>query len=253
MLTDERYQVILNLLEQQEIVKTQEIIDKTGSSESTIRRDLSTLENQGLCVRVHGGAKRESKPQNLQNELEMEIKSSLFIEDKKKIAQLAASLIVDGDVIFLDAGTTTYELIPLLKGKNVTVVTNGIPHANLLADLKVSTILLGGKIKMQTKATIGSECLQQLRQYRFSKSFLGMNGVDFLYGYTTPDIEEANIKRTAISHAAQAYVLADASKFKEVSFTKVADLDECEIITHHADQKIRALFEKKTNFWEESI
>lgn len=253
VLTDERYQLILNLLEQQEIVKTQEIIDKTGSSESTIRRDLNTLEDQGLCVRVHGGAKRTTKPRNLQSELEMEIKSSLFTEDKKKIAQLAASLIVDGDVIFLDAGTTTYEMIPLLKMKAITVVTNGIPHANLLTDLKVSTILLGGKIKTQTKATIGSVCLQQLRQYRFSKSFLGMNGVDFLCGYTTPDIEEAIIKRTAISHASKAYVLADVSKFKEVSFTKVADLDECEIITHHADQKIRTLFKQKTNIWEESI
>lgn len=253
VLTEERYQVILTLLEQQEIVKTQDIIDKTGSSESTIRRDLTALESQGLCVRVHGGAKIATKLLNPQSEPEMEEKSFLFIEEKKEIARIAASFINNGDVIFLDAGTTTFEMISFLKGKDIMVVTNGVPHASILTDSRIPTILLGGKIKLQTKATIGSDCLHQLEQYHFSKSFLGMNGVDLLYGYTTPDVEEANVKKKAITQSLKAYVLADSSKFKKVTFTKVADLEDCDIITQEMDPKTRSLFKQKTNVWEENL
>lgn len=250
MLTEERYQLILDSLSQQDIVKMQNIVDLTGSSESTIRRDLITLENQGLCVRVHGGAKRAYE---LNKEPEMEEKSSLHIEEKKVIAQIAVSFINNEDIIFLDAGTTTFEMIPLLKDKNILVVTNGVPHASLLTDYRVSTILLGGKIKMQTKATIGSDCLHQIAQYRFNKAFLGMNGVDFQYGYTTPDTEEAVVKRMAISQASKAYVLADSSKLKKVSFAKVADLDCCDIVTNKVDERVRTFLEEKTNVWEEIV
>lgn len=250
VLTEERHRLILDLLHQQDIVKMQDIVDRTGSSESTIRRDLVTLENQNFCLRVHGGAKRTYE---LHEEPEMEEKSSLYIGEKKEIAQIAVSFIKDQDIIFLDAGTTTFQMIPLLKDKNILVVTNGVPHASLLTDYKVSTILLGGKIKMQTKATIGSDCLHQIAQYRFNKAFLGMNGVDYQYGYTTPDTEEAVVKRMAISQASKAYVLADSSKFKKVSFAKVADLDCCDIITNKVDTNVRSFLEEKTNVWEEII
>ncbi|MER2063973.1 MAG: DeoR family transcriptional regulator, partial [Alkalibacterium sp.] len=138
----------------------------------------------------------------------------------------------DFDVIYLDAGTTTYAMIPYLEGKRITVVTNGVPHAALLTDLNIETILLGGKIKQRTKAIIGSVAERQLNEVNFTKAFMGMNGVDITQGFTTPDTEESAVKRKAILQSSQSYVLADVSKLDEVSFSKVADLDECTLITN---------------------
>lgn len=247
MFTDERHQLIKELLEEQNVVKMQDIVQRTGSSESTIRRDLSMLEEAGICVRVHGGAKRGYK---LSSEPEMQTKSQLHIDDKRLIAAKAVSFIEAEEVIFLDAGSTTFEMIPLLQGLDVLVVTNGVPHASLLADLKIPSLLVGGKIKWQTKATIGPSCIKQLEEYRFSKAFLGMNGVDVSYGFTTPDVEEAAVKKKAIEQSAHSFVLVDSSKFKEVTFAKVADVDDCDVISSGLDARMRKNVTEKTTYWE---
>lgn len=250
MVTEERHQLIKDLLEEENIVKLQDMVQLTGSSESTIRRDLSTLEAEGILVRVHGGAKRGHK---LQVEPEMETKSILYMKEKKAIAAKAVSLIKEDDIIFLDAGSTTYEMIPLLYGKNIVVVTNGVPHANLLADYRIKSILLGGNIKLQTKAIIGSMSIAQLNQYRFNKVFLGINGIHLTYGYTTPDLEEAAVKRTAITKSDQRYILADESKFGEVTFAKVSDISDCDVISFDLSERRRKQLEERTTYWEAKV
>ncbi|MCC5890540.1 MAG: DeoR/GlpR transcriptional regulator [Alkalibacterium sp.] len=228
MLTQDRYTFILNQLEQKDTVTIQSLIEELNHSESTIRRDLTTLEEQNKLVRIHGGAKRKRKAMN---EASMDDKTVKNTHEKEQIAKTAAALVDDHDVIYLDAGTTTYAMIPLLEHKNITVVTNGVPHAELLTDYRVDTILLGGKIKQKTKAIIGTVAEQQLSSMHFTKAFMGMNGVDPHYGLTTPDIEEASVKKKAIEQSNESYVLADHSKLGEVSFIKVADIDDCAIIT----------------------
>ncbi len=247
MLTEERHKIILDTLAKDNIVKLQDLVDETGSSESTIRRDLSTLEEAGFLIRVHGGAKRNY---SVSAEDRMEDKTSKNVRDKQRIAEKAAQLVSDQDIIFLDAGSTTYEMIPFLKGKSILVVTNGVPHASLLSDLQLETILIGGKIKMETKAVIGPVSQMQMRNYRFSKAFLGINGIDKQYGFTTPDTEEASIKRIAIENAAQSYVVADASKFKQVSFVKVCDIEDCGIISHNVPSEIKRNLKDSTTIWE---
>lgn len=230
MLTEERHAFILNQLEQKNTITVQNLIDELNHSESTIRRDLTTLEDQDKLVRIHGGARKKRKPVD---EPTMDEKTVKYMYEKEKVSQLAASLIDDFDVIYLDAGTTTYTMIPYLKGKHITVVTNGVPHASLLTDHNIDSILIGGKIKQRTKAIIGSIAERQLNEFNFTKAFMGMNGVDYKQGYTTPDVEEAAIKKKAIAQSNQSYVLVDVSKLGEVSFAKVADVDECTVITNH--------------------
>lgn len=234
MLTDERHAFILEQIEQKNTVTVQELVEQLGHSESTIRRDLTTLEDQEQLVRIHGGARKKRKPVD---EPTMDEKTVKFIQEKEKVSQLAATLVDDFDVIYLDAGTTTYSMIPYLEGKNITVVTNGVPHAALLTDHHIETILLGGKIKQRTKAIIGAIAERQLDDLNFTKAFMGMNGVDITQGFTTPDTEEAAIKKKAIRQSNQSYVLADVSKLGEVSFSKVADIDECTIITNQLSKK----------------
>lgn len=248
MLTEERHQYIIEKLQKEHTLKTQELMEELGCSESTVRRDLSQLEEEGVLVRVHGGAKRVY---TMSSELEMEEKSAKNIQEKQQIALFAAGLVEEEDILFLDAGSTTYEVIPYLEGiQNLLVVTNGVSHAQLLTEHNIATILLGGQIKLKTKAVIGATAQEQLSGYRFSKAFLGMNGIDEEFGCTTPDVEEAAIKRLAGSHANQSYVLADHSKFHQVSFSKVGELEDYVVITDHLASREQEAFNRRTKVWE---
>lgn len=239
MLTEERKARIISLLELHTVVKTQDLISLCNASESTIRRDLQELEDEGKLERIHGGAKR---PVQLDEELAFSEKTVKNVHEKSLIAQTAAATVRDKEVIYLDAGSTTLEMIPYLINKQITVVTNSANHAAALADHQIPTIILGGFIKLKTNAIVGSQALEQLRQYRFSKVFLGMNGIHPLYGYTTPDPEEAAIKRLALQQGDKAYILADHSKFEQVSFTKVGDLKKAVIITDRCAPQLAAKF-----------
>lgn len=159
---------------------------------------------------------------------------------------MAASLIEVNDVIFVDAGTTTLAMIPYLKDKNITVVTNGIGHASLLADQHIQTFLVGGKIKHSTKAIIGAGSLDELKHYRFNKAFLGMNGIDLEFGCTTPDPEEAALKKIAKGQAAATFLLADQTKWNKVSFAKVCELEEVSIVTDYIPSNLQHYTEKTT-------
>ncbi|MCQ9210716.1 DeoR/GlpR family DNA-binding transcription regulator [Granulicatella seriolae] len=243
MLTEKRHQAILEALEKQNIVQMQELVNKLGVSESTIRRDLSILEDEGQLTRVHGGAKRNFM---IEAEPNVQEKSVRFAHDKKAIAKQAASLVEDGDVIYIDAGTTTLAMIPYLVGKKLTVVTNGIQHAALLSELGIDPILIGGKLKAGTQAIIGATAVKQLHNYRFRKAFLGMNGVDLHMGFTTPDEEEATMKETAVELSSQSYILIDASKFSKVSFCQVASLKDATIITYQLDSSKETRYQIET-------
>lgn len=251
VLAEKRQQVILDLLQQDGVVKLQDICNRTTSSESSIRRDLQVLEDQGRLVRIHGGAKVK---QSLQRELDMIGKSTQNISDKQEIAQYVATLIQDDDVLYLDAGTTTLALIPFLKQKHhLTVVTNGVEHAACLADLNIRTFLLGGQLKNTTKAIVGVEAVRNLANFRFNKAFLGINGIHEKYGLTTPDPEEAEVKKTAIERSEKSYVLADQSKFNCVSFTKVAATNVVTIITKQLPDNIKSHFGSNTKIQEVSL
>lgn len=243
MLTEERHKKIMDLLNQESIVKSQELSDILDASESTIRRDLQDLEKAGMLERVHGGAKLKS---DLGSEQSMNEKSIKNIQEKQLLAKSAAETVSDGDVIYLDAGTTTLEMIPHLTGKEITAVTNSVHHAAKLIDLNINTIILGGTLKLSTKAIIGTTSMEQLRQFRFNKVFMGMNGVHPEFGLTTPDPEEAALKRLAIQHAEQAFVLVDHSKLNKVSFTKVADVEQVILLVDQCPKDLLKELEKKT-------
>ena len=242
MLTPERHQIILNLLKTNGVVKLQEMIEATKASESTIRRDLIQLEQEHRLKRVHGGA---SLLQGKRIEPSYDIKSDINFKEKQLIAELAASLIIDGDSVYLDAGTTTLQMIPYLNQKDLTIVTNGVNLIEPLIAKGITAYLLGGLVKSSTKALIGSAALASLKGYRFDKCFIGVNGIHHEFGYTTPDPEEARIKQTALYLAQETYVVADHSKHGDVSFSKIADLSAAILITDKIEEN-RAAYEAQT-------
>jgi len=244
MLTIERHKKILDLLKERSIVKLQELVDETGASESTLRRDLTDLEQAKKLKRIHGGATLLKKILEEPTVAEKTIKNS---HEKKKIAEKAASFVEDGDCIFLDAGTTTVEMVAFLEEKQVTVVTNGLTNIALLADLNVETHVIGGFVKSGTRAFVGRNAIRALETFRFDKAFIGVNGITELDGCTTPDPEEAFIKEYAIARSRQSFILADHTKFGEVSFSKFADLSEVTIITANLDDETYNNYRTMTN------
>lgn len=244
MLTEERHQIILELLKEKDIVKIQEIMDLTNTSESTIRRDLSLLEEKKFLKRVHGGA---SRLLGKLQEPSMNEKSSKNLQEKKLIAQYAASLIEQGDCIYLDAGSTIKEMIEFIQVKEVVVVTNGLMHLNELIGKGIKTYLIGGFAKPVTNAIVGRGALDSLDLYRFDKCFLGVNGIHPQMGFTTPDQEEAMVKQKALNLSREAFVVADETKFSEIAFAKIADISDASIITNRIDKDLLQQYAGKTN------
>lgn len=238
LLTEERQYYILAELKDKPLVHLQDIAKKLNVSESTVRRDFQQLEEAGQLVRVHGGAKRVD--QRL-SEPDLRQKSLDHPEEKQSIAKKASQLITKGDTVFLDAGTTTKAMIPYLPKEDILVVTHGIEIAYELYQSQIPTLLIGGLIKMKTGAMLGTTTYEELESLNFDMAFMGINGIDQKAGFTTPDIEEARIKRLVFKNSHHTYVLADHSKFGKISFCQVADLKEAKVITDHADEDFEDL------------
>ena len=184
IITEKRHELILEELSHKDFLTLQELIDRTGCSASTIRRDLSKLQQLGKLQRVHGGAMLK---ENRMVEANLTEKLATNLDEKKMIAKIAANQINDNECLFIDAGSSTLELIKYIQAKDIIVVTNGLTHVEALLKKGIKTIMLGGQVKENTLATIGSSAMEILRRYCFDKAFIGMNGLDIELGLTTPD------------------------------------------------------------------
>ncbi|WP_299093683.1 DeoR/GlpR family DNA-binding transcription regulator [uncultured Metabacillus sp.] len=246
MLISERHRLILELLKEKGNVTVHELVEVTNSSESTLRRDLDQLEKEHYLKRVHGGA---SLLQRKREEPSMVEKSTQNLKEKNNLAKYAVQRIEEGDCVYLDAGTTTYQMIQHLDKKNIVVVTNGIDHLDALLEKDINTYIIGGYVKKVTRAMIGSNAYESIQHYRFDKCFIGTNGIHHKLGFTTPDPEEAQLKAKAIQLSREPFVLADHTKFGEVSFSKFADLHQAKIITNEEDSMMLEKYKEKTDIY----
>ncbi|MGY3779805.1 DeoR/GlpR family DNA-binding transcription regulator, partial [Streptococcus gallolyticus] len=176
-------------------------------------------------------------------------KSIKNIQEKMLVAQKAADLIADNEVIFIDAGTTNELLLNYLSQDNLTVVTNSIHHAAKLVDKNIQTIIIGGHVKKATDASIGTVAYEQIKQLNFDKAFLGINGVDEQF-LTTPDVEEAVIKKTVIENARKTFIVTDSSKIGHISFAKVDKVENVTIITNQSSGALMKKIKEKTRVIE---
>ncbi len=230
MLTEERHSMIIKAVNERASVTIAELAEMLDVSASTVKRDLIILANEGKIIKVRGGAM--SRNESFTSvEKNVEEKASICTEEKMTIAKYAAELIENGDFVFLDAGTTTEKMIDYLNVKDVTFVTNGFIHAKKLARKGYKVFITGGEIKASTEAIVGAECVLTLKNYNFTKCFMGTNGISLTAGFTTPDVNEARVKSAAIESSREVYVLADHSKFDEVSSATFAGFGKAVIIT----------------------
>ncbi len=230
MLTEERLNKIVSIVNTSGSVTVSSLMKEFDSSESTIRRDLSLLDEDGRLLRVRGGA-ISLKPTYDTADDEVIIRQSRNTSEKQAIASYAASLIKDNDYVFLDAGTTVEMMIPFITSRHAVFVTNALSHATKLAEMALEVYIVGGQFKTITDAIVGEEALHYLSKYNFTKGFFGTNGVHETIGYSTPELRESRLKSYAMSRCLESYVLADSSKFSQIASISFAKFDDAKVIT----------------------
>ncbi len=234
MIAEQRYQQILDLVAQRSSVTVQQLSEALDTSESTIRRDLIHLDQRRLLRRVHGGA-TAFRGQVQAKEEDMLTKQGQNMEAKRSMGRYAAGLISPEDFVYIDAGTSTLELVRAIAGEalEATYMTNGLPHARMLAAKGCRVYILPGRVKLTTEAIVGTNALDGLRGLNFTKAFLGTNGVSLEQGYTTPGLEEVRLKARALEASRESWMLADSSKLGKVFSAGICELGACPMITEH--------------------
>ncbi|HET6785138.1 MAG TPA: DeoR/GlpR family DNA-binding transcription regulator [Erysipelotrichaceae bacterium] len=232
MLVGQRRNRIIELLKENHSISVSDLCEILEASEATIRRDLSILESSGKLERTHGGAiYNESNRINIEDVLSS--REGKFLLEKQHIAKKAFDLLENHDTIVLDAGTTTYELAYLIGQSNLhlTIVTNSmIVFKELAKNPNVELIILGGKVRTNTLASVGSAAVELMQRLFVDKAFLGTNGISLMEGFTTTDMDEAGIKRAMIQSSKQRIILADNSKFNKVYINQFAPISMVDVI-----------------------
>ncbi len=228
MIPDIRRKKITELLKGRDVVFLPELIEQMGTSESTVRRDLKHMQMNGEVELLRGGG-----VQLAQRNVEMNIHLKMQMNEKEKlrIANLAASFIYPGDVLFMDPSSINFLLIDLLNDERVTVVTNSVIHMGKLLEKEMPCIFLGGQAKKKTMSCVGPLAEKMMSGLRFSKCFLGANGADVEKGITNHDPREQSIKQLAMSLSATTFFLIDSAKYGKTAMCRVAGLGDHRIIT----------------------
>lgn len=228
MILEKRLEIILDTLEKEEAVSNKILTDKLKVSESTLRRDLSYLQEMGKITRVHGGAVLNNIAAS---EINFTDNQKRQLKEKSIIGKKACGLIKDAKFIYLDAGSTCHEVIKFLNNsRDITIVTNGLMHVDDLIKKNIKAVLLEGEIKPSTKVTTGIRTLESISKYNFDLAFIGANGFD-AKAYYTADPNEAVVKSKAIENSTRSYILADRSKENVKYFQTIATRDEIKLIT----------------------
>lgn len=231
MYAEERQQAIARLVTEQGRVSVIELSEEYAVTTETVRRDLSLLERVGLVRRVHGGA----VPADSLAAIEAAVgeRDSAHAGQKDQIARAALALLPkSGSTVLLDAGTTTARLASVLpRDHRLVVVTHAVPVASRLAGLAhIELHLLPGRVRDTTQAAVGAETVEALGRIRADVAFLGTNAVNTTHGLSTPDREEAAVKRAMVTAARRVVALADASKFDQEAPIRFADLSEIDVL-----------------------
>lgn len=236
MLAEERFEKILFIIEKEGSATVQQLMNALDASESTIRRDLNTMDSNGLLTKVHGGA--IAKKQLIRTDENIRNRKTRHANAKRMIGKYAASLITQDDFVYIDAGTTTEMMIDFLTNTKAIFVTNAIGHAKKLSAMGCRVYLLGGEFKSTTEAIVGEEAVETLDKYNFTKGFWGTNGITVANGFTTPEIKEALVKKKSMMNCKERYVLADSSKFSQISSIKFGEFNQATILTTGLQEKI---------------
>jgi DeoR family transcriptional regulator, fructose operon transcriptional repressor len=228
----ERQRRILDILREEFSIRSSSLSELLSVSEMTIRRDLDRLEFKGLVERTHGGAVFRQERVAGKFHYQNSIKENP--EQKKRIAQKAASMIEPNDIVYIGEGTTASMVVRFLEpAMPLTIFTNNLGAISELGAMNMAAelVLLPGTYNPTTQALAGPLTMEMIRQVNASKVFLGADGISLSAGLTTPNLEIAVIERSMIQHThGQVIVMADHQKFGLVAEMSIAPLKHIDIL-----------------------
>jgi DeoR family fructose operon transcriptional repressor len=238
-----RQRKIVEELEKKDIIYIDDLVGIFDEvSESTIRRDLKILEEEGQIQTLRGGG---VKLKGSSYDIPVVEKESMYKEEKERIARFAASLVQNNEVIYIDSGTTCLQMLKYLKEKTLTIITSNIQVLSEIDSPTLTCIILGGEVNKALDSISGPLTETTLKSLYFDKAFLGTSGYSLENGVNTPDFKEANKKSLVKEKSNECYVLADHSKCDINTLCKAFELNECIFIT----DKSTKLLENHTKYY----
>lgn len=227
MFLEERYEKILEKVEEEGRVTVKHLAKEFNVTEDCIRKDLRELENRQKLKRVYGGAIVQRIHQDIKC---IEERKNINIDQKKKIAQNAIKLINEGDIVFLDTSTNNLEIAKELNkaNKKLTIVTNMI---EIIFELKqsetIKLICVGGEFNSEVGAIVGAAADRYIKKFTYDKAFIGACGINQETGFiSTVDLEDGTTKKTIIECANKSYLVIEKEKFNYEEFYKFATLEQ---------------------------
>jgi DeoR family transcriptional regulator of aga operon len=233
-----RLTAIVTALQKSGSVSVEGLSKELQVSHVTVRRDLDTLETQGLLRRTHGGAV-SIEPlfyEPFRNDRSFQAQVGRFADEKRRIGRAAAGLISKGDIIALTPGTTTTEVVRGLPlNHNITVVTSTVNVAMELSKRKdLDVYVTGGHLHGEWFSLVGPTAAQSLSRLMIHVLFIGANGIDAKAGVSCYDPEEAQLNATMVKHARKKVVVVDHSKFGIVAGWRICSTDEIDVLVTDA-------------------
>ena len=242
----QRRERIQEYLAVHQIARIADLCALLETSEATIRRDLEWLEAEGVLERTHGGAilsqRITSEPEYLQ-------RVQKNPEEKRQIGALSASLIDDGDIVFINSGTTTTQVIHQIRANaGITVFTNNLNAALEIGEAGFQHHLLGGEYQPVSKSSAGRFAIENVRQVFANKTIIGVDGISLKHGCSVPTNSEAEVVRAMIEHTkGQIIIVADHSKWGVVSNFQIASIDEVDVLVTDDGFDLTAMDELATH------
>ncbi len=225
MLTTERQQEIVSLLNQKKNVSVSQLCQRLYASPATIRRDLAMLEKNGLLTRTHGGA---VLVEARDKEQPMLTRMGRNEHAKAIIGQTAALYVKNGDIIFIDAGSTAYAAVPALSPFSLlTVLTIGLHSAlDLAQNTSFDVFMPPGNVNKFTCAVGGVDSLEFLSRFNVDVALFSCAGISRISGVTDRDMYQSRMKQAVLKNAKTKILLCDTSKFNLTYFSKTCTLDD---------------------------
>ncbi|TCL32729.1 DeoR family transcriptional regulator [Anaerospora hongkongensis] len=224
---ENRIQELKNYIIANERASLDDLCTLFNVSKNTMRRDINELEKQSIIKKVYGGIvlndKKTTEP--------FESREEKNITSKQVIAKLASQFVQDGDIIYIDSGTTTMHMIPhLAEVRNLTIITNNLnvimgslPYPNL------NVLCTGGVLFRTTNSFVDMDAVNSLKKFNISKAFMASTGISITKGITNSSSFEYDIKRYMVEHCDTVVVLADATKLGRVSLTTYCELKDIHV------------------------
>lgn len=236
MIGNNRQLKIIEILTSRGNITVEELAEILNVSKMTIRRDLERLKESNLLQRTHGGAFINK---TLIRELSYQEKLLENREIKECIANVVLKFIKPDSTIFIDAGTTTYEVAQKLPKKGLTIITNDLRIASSVMLTENNVIFLGGRVRRDTGSTTDSHALTMLNEFNIDIAIMAASSIDGDYNLCTPELERQLLKRKATLLADKRILVTDASKFFSKSLYKICNLSDYDVVvTDFPKQKI---------------